>query len=46
MTVVQVGGKVTVTEEGVSRGKWRLGKVEELITGKKMVRPEVPKLRC
>ena len=33
-TVVQVGDMVTVAEEGVSRGKWRLGKVEELITGK------------
>ena len=25
---------VTVVDEGVSRGRWRLGKVEELITGK------------
>ena len=33
-TVVQVGDMVTVAKEGVSRGKWRLGKVEELITGK------------
>lgn len=33
-TVVQVGNMVTVAEEGVSRGKWRLAKVEEFITGK------------
>ena len=32
--IVEVGDIVTVAEEGVSRGKWRLGKVEELITGK------------
>ena len=32
--IVEIGDIVTVAEEGVSRGKWRLGKVEELITGK------------
>ena len=32
--VVETGDIVTVAKEGVSRGKWRLGKVEELITGK------------
>ena len=32
-TVIEMEDVVTVAEEGVSRGKWRLGKVEELITG-------------
>ena len=32
--IVEIGDMVSVTVEGVSRGKWRLGKVEELITGK------------
>jgi len=32
--IVEIGDIVTVAEEGVSLGKWRLGKVEELITGK------------
>ena len=32
--IVEIGDIVTVAEEGVSRGKWRLGKVEELITVK------------
>lgn len=33
-TVTEMEDVVTVAEEGVSHGKWRLGKVEELITGK------------
>ena len=32
--IVETGDIVTVAEEGVSRGKWRLGKVEELTTRK------------
>ena len=32
--IVEIGYMVIVAEEGVSREKWRLGKVEELITGK------------
>ena len=32
--IVEIGDIVTVAEEGVSRGKCRLGRVEELITGK------------
>ena len=32
--IVEIGDMVTVAEEGVSRGKWRLGKVKELIPGK------------
>ena len=32
--IVEIGDKATVAEEGVSRGKWRLGKVDELTTGK------------
>ena len=32
--IVEIGDIVTVAEEGVARGKWRLGKVEQLITGK------------
>ena len=33
-TVVKLQDVVTVAEEGVTRGKWRLGKVEELLPSK------------